>query len=86
MKKETIYKSGKYELSYRGLQNKDNEDFAVFAVKPVIGNNGIYSGIGEFEMVVSIPCLGIDNEDYSFEEGLSNHQIQEAAEAILREL
>ena len=85
MEKETIYKSRKYELSYRGLQDR-GEDFAVFAAKPVIANNGIYSGIGEFEMVVSIPCLGIDNEDYSFEEGLSNHQIQEAAEAILGEL
>ena len=85
MKKETIYKNKKYELSYRGLQDR-GEDFAVFAAKPVIANDGIYSGIGEFEMVVSIPCLGIDNEDYSFEEGLSNHQIQEAAEAILREL
>jgi len=86
MKKETIYKNRKYELSYRGLQNR-GEDCAIFAAKPVIANNGVYSGIGEFEIAVSLPCLGIEDKlDYEFEEGLLNHQIQKAAEAILGEL
>ena len=83
---EKYYKSGKYTLTYKGLWHI-SEDSAFFAVKPTICNNGVYSGVGEFEIRVSLPCLEMeDGTDYVFEVGLSEEQIEKAVEYILREL
>jgi len=57
------------------------EPVAIFLVDLEIVNNGVYS-TSKFEMKVSLPCMGIDNDP----ETLSNEEIKQAEEMIINEL
>ncbi len=93
MKKEIIYKKSyknkKFCVTYHGIVWRDvaPEAAAVFAVKPNICNNGIYSGIGEFEIFVVLSCVGLEaGVTYDPDWGLTQKQIKQLAESVLTEL